>query len=80
MNCCTGKMRETKETYRAKWGDYKVAINGVKAYRCDTCQRIAFDEEEVNTLLNLIVLLSSLSEEKRPSVIDIEKYREQGLL
>lgn len=80
MNCCNGKMRETKETYRAKWGDYKVAVIGVKAYRCDACQKIAFDEGEVNTLLNLMVLLSTLSEDKRPSVIDIEKYREQGFL
>ncbi|SHE38771.1 hypothetical protein [Desulforamulus putei] len=76
MNCfCGAPMRETSEVYHAKWGEYQVKINGVKAYICDGCNKLVYDSEEVNLLLNLTVLLSGLSEDKRPQVIDFEKYK-----
>ncbi|MCL5290312.1 MAG: YgiT-type zinc finger protein [Bacillota bacterium] len=76
MNCICGEpMRETSEVYHAKWGEYEVEINGVKAYLCDACNKLVYDSEEVNLLLNLTVLLSGLTEEKRPKVIDFKKYK-----
>ncbi|GAB6180957.1 hypothetical protein JCM14036_22760 [Desulfotomaculum defluvii] len=81
MNCsCNGSMQSTRETYYAKWGEYHVDIKGVKAYKCDSCGKIFYEPEEVNLLLNLTVLLSGLSEEKRPKVIDFEKYKSSKLI
>ncbi|ABO50331.1 hypothetical protein Dred_1806 [Desulforamulus reducens MI-1] len=81
MNCsCGGTMKDTKEIYPAKWGEYQVDIKGVKAYRCDACGKLLYEPEEINLLLNLTVLLSGLSKEKRPKVIDFEKFRSSQLI
>lgn len=81
MNCtCNGTMNGTKETYHAKWGEYHVDIKGVRAYKCNSCGKILYEPEEVNLLLNLTVLLSGLSEDKRPKMIDFEKYKYSQLI
>ncbi|GAB6157465.1 hypothetical protein JCM39194_06650 [Desulfotomaculum varum] len=79
MNCvCGAPMRQTSDVYHASWGEYKVKINGVKAYVCDHCNKLVYDSHEVNLLLNLTVLLSGLAEDKRPQVIDFEKYKKSN--
>lgn len=75
MKCiiCNGKMNEIITAFHSKWGDYELTLNGVTAYKCDNCDRLVFNPEEVRMIQNITAGFSEIPTEKKPDFLNVEE-------
>lgn len=72
MQCvfCKKNMKEVTTTFNSKWGDYELTIKGLKAYQCDECNELLFDNNEATMIQRITASFSSKKPAERPSNSD----------
>ena len=73
---CGNEMREVVTSINAGWGDYKLTLDGVRAYECTQCGEKIYDKDEVHMIQELSRNLSVLSKEKRPDILNLKEVAE----
>jgi excisionase family DNA binding protein/YgiT-type zinc finger domain-containing protein len=73
MNCvlCNQKMEKITTSFKSKWGKYELTIDGVTGYRCNECNRISFDSNEVDMIQNITAGFSEV--ETKPDNLNVEE-------
>ncbi|MDO9535241.1 MAG: helix-turn-helix domain-containing protein [Bacillota bacterium] len=74
MKCalCTMEMDDITTSFKSKWGDYEVTIDGIKAHQCKQCQRVVFDPEVARMIQNISVGFSEIQPDERPDLINVD--------
>lgn len=75
MKCmkCNGEMKETTTTFNSIWGDYTVAISGIKGYKCDKCDELAFSVEEARMIQNITAGLADSKSNEKPDLLNVQE-------
>lgn len=78
MKCglCHGDTKLVTTSIDTQWGDYKITIHGLKAYRCDACNEEYFDSDEVDVIQNLSAGFAENNSSEKPDVLDVEEVAE----
>lgn len=63
--------RETEIT--SGWGEYELAIKGVKAFVCEECGAISLRAEEVKMMEDISRGFAERPEEERPDYLNVEE-------
>lgn len=73
MKCmkCKGEMKETTTTFNSRWGDYTVAISGIKGYKCDKCDELVFSVEESRMIQNITAGLADSKSNEKPDLLNV---------
>ena len=75
MKCmkCKGEMKETTTTFNSIWGDYTVAISGIKGYKCDKCDELVFSVEESRMIQNITAGLADSRASEKPDLLNVQE-------
>ncbi|HYE82771.1 MAG TPA: helix-turn-helix domain-containing protein [Clostridia bacterium] len=73
---CGNNMNEVITSINAGWGDYKLTLDGVRAYECSHCGEKIYDKDEVHMIQELSRSLSALSKENRPDMLNLKEVAE----
>jgi len=75
MKCmkCKGEMKETTTTFNSRWGDYTVAISGIKGYKCDKCDELVFSVEESRMIQNITAGLADSRASEKPDLLNVQE-------
>jgi len=75
MKCmkCKGEMKETTTTFNSMWGDYTVAISGIKGYKCDECDELVFSVEEARMIQNITAGLADSKSSEKPDLLNVQE-------
>jgi excisionase family DNA binding protein/YgiT-type zinc finger domain-containing protein len=75
MKCmkCKGEMKETTTTFNSMWGDYTVAISGIKGYKCDKCDELVFSVEEARMIQNITAGLADSKSNEKPDLLNVQE-------
>lgn len=73
MRCiyCNLKMDKVITTTSAKWGNYKIVINGLPAYQCNECGEKIFSSETVDIIQNLVAGFADNGKQEKPEILNI---------
>ncbi len=73
MKCvlCAKEMERITTSFRSKWGDYEITIDGLKAHQCKQCQRIVFEPEVARMIQNITAGFSERPRSERPNMINV---------
>lgn len=73
MKCvlCTGEMDYATTSYKSRWGECEITITGLKAHRCEQCQRLVFEPEVARLIQNITAVFSEMPPSERPDTINI---------
>lgn len=66
-------MIENKVEITSGWGDYELAIKGVKAFVCENCGAISLKAEEVKMMEDISRGFAERPEEERPDYLNVEE-------
>ncbi|MEA4846496.1 MAG: helix-turn-helix domain-containing protein [Clostridiaceae bacterium] len=69
-------INEIVTSINAGWGDYKLILDGVRAYECIHCGEKIYDKDEVHMIQELSRNLGALSKEKRPDILNLKEVAE----
>jgi hypothetical protein len=67
---CKGEMKETTTTFNSRWGDYTLAISGIKGYKCDD---LVFRVEESMIIQNIIAGLADSKASEKPDLLNVQE-------
>lgn len=70
---CHGKMIEKEMEITSGWGEYELAIKGVKAFVCEDCGAISLRAEEVKMMEDISRGFAERPEEERPDYLNVEE-------
>lgn len=70
---CHGNMIEKKIEITSGWGEYELAIKGVKAFVCEKCGAISLQAEEVKMLEDISRGFAERPESERPDYLNVEE-------
>lgn len=70
---CHGKMIEREIEFTSGWGEYELAIKGIKAFVCADCGAISLRAEEVKMMENISRGFAERPEEERPDYLNVEE-------
>jgi len=70
---CNVKMKEETTSITTKWGDYKLTIEGVKAYVCPECNEKIYSYDETRMIQELSKNLSAIKKEEQPDVLNVSE-------
>jgi len=70
---CKGEMNETTTTFNSIWGDYTVAISGIKGYKCDKCDELVFSVEESRMIQNITAGLADSRASEKPDLLNVQE-------
>ena len=75
MKCikCKDEMKETTTTFNSRWGDYMVAISGIKGYKCDNCDDLVFSTEEARMIQNITAGLADSKSSEKPNLLNVQE-------
>lgn len=75
MKCikCKGEMKETTTTLNSRWGDYTVAISGIKGFKCDSCDELMFSVEETRMIQNITAGLADSKSTEKPDLLNVQE-------
>jgi excisionase family DNA binding protein len=75
MKCikCKDEMKETTTTFNSRWGDYTVAISGIKGYKCDKCDALVFSVEEARMIQNITAGLADSKSSEKPDLLNVQE-------
>jgi len=75
MKCikCKGAMKETTTTLNSRWGDYTVAISGIKGFKCDSCDELVFSVEETRMIQNIPAGLADSKSTAKPDLLNLQE-------
>ena len=76
MKCvlCTGEMDYVATSFKSKWGDCEITIDGLKAHRCKQCQRLVFEPEAARMIQKITADLAKRPPTERPGAINIADF------
>ena len=66
-------MKEKKIEITSGWGEYELAIKGVKAFVCEKCGAISLRAEEVKMMEDISRGFAERPEEERPDYLNVEE-------
>lgn len=70
---CHGDMVEKKIEITSGWGEYELAIKGVKAFVCQDCGAISLQADEVKMMEDISRGFAERPEEERPDYLNVEE-------
>ena len=75
MKClkCKGEMKETTTTLNSRWGDYSLAISGIKGFKCDSCDELMFSVEETRMIQNITAGLADSKSTEKPDLLNVQE-------
>lgn len=75
MKCikCKGEMKETTTTLNSRWGNYTVAISGIKGFKCDSCDELMFSVEETRMIQNITAGLADSKSTEKPDLLNVQE-------
>jgi excisionase family DNA binding protein len=75
MKCikCKGEMKKTITTFNSIWGDYTVAISGIKGYICDKCDELVLNLEEARLIQNITAGLADSKSSEKPDLLNVQE-------
>jgi len=75
MKCikCKGDMKEITTTFNSSWGDYTVAISGIKGLKCDSCDELVFSVEETKMIQNITAGFAESSAQDKPDLLNVQE-------
>lgn len=70
---CHGNMIEKEIEITSGWGDYELAIKGVKAFVCEKCGAISLQAEEIKMMEDISRGFAERPESERPDYLNVEE-------
>lgn len=70
---CGNIMEDKVSSITTRWGDYRLTIDGVKAYVCPVCGEKIYDADEVNMIQQLTQNLSEADRKSQPDLLNIKE-------
>lgn len=73
MKCvyCNKEMDSVVTAHEAKWGKYRLLLDGINLYKCPDCGRKVFSPEEAAMVQNLTKALAENLSENKPDFLNI---------
>ena len=66
-------MKETTTTLNSRWGDYSLAISGIKGFKCDSCDELVFSVEETRMIQNITAGLADSKSTEKPDLLNVQE-------
>ena len=75
MKCmkCKSEMKEATTTFNSRWGDYTLAISGIKGYKCEDCDELVFSTEEARMIQNITAGLADSKSSEKPDLLNVQE-------
>ena len=70
---CHGNMIEREIESTSGWGEYELAIKGVRAFVCEECGAISLRAEEVKMMEDISRGFAERPEDERPDYLNVEE-------
>ncbi len=70
---CHGEMKKMKTQIEAGWGDYKLTIDGVSGYVCESCGAKMYAPDEIKMVENLSKALAETNSKEMPTYLNVEE-------
>lgn len=70
---CHGNMIEQEIEITSGWGEYELAIKGVRAFVCEECGAISLRAEEVKMMEDISRGFAERPEDERPDYLNVEE-------
>ncbi len=70
---CHGNMIEREIEITSGWGEYELAIKGVRAFVCEECGAISLRAEEVKMMEDISRGFAERPEDERPDYLNVEE-------
>ena len=76
MKCvlCTGEMVYVTTSFKSKWGDCEITMDGLKAHRCRQCQRLVFEPEAARMIQKITADFAEKLPNERPGAINMAGF------
>lgn len=70
---CGHEMNEVITSINTGWGNYKLTIDGVRAYECPKCGEKQYDIQEMQMIQELSKSLSQINTSKQPDLLNLKE-------
>ncbi len=70
---CKANMHEIITTFNSRWGDYTIAIEGVKAHKCNECEEMVFSSKEARMIQNITAGFADSQAEDKPDFLNVQE-------